>query len=230
MSMTKRYAFVLVALAVAIVMMFVARGRKRFFTNEGVVWTTEYHITYEAAHDLGDSIQLIFNRMDMSVSPYNKASLISSLNENTSTRVDAYIKRLMEASVLINQESGGAFDPTVMPLVNAWGFGYKNGNLPTPDEFFSGFGRKVYNAILDIYHNSVFEESMLGEYLSSDEYDRIIGYKTSRKMLTDNSVEVFAQCRKTLNEASERPGLSLRELVEKKRKELSDSINNGGKT
>ena len=111
----------------------------------------------------------------------------------------------------------------------------KNGNLPTPDEFFSGFGRKVYNAILDIYHNSVFEESMLGEYLSSDEYDRIIGYKTTRKMLTDNSVEVFAQCRKTLNEASERSGLSLRELVEKKRKELSDSklsdsINNGGKT
>ena len=129
--MTKRYAFVLVALAVAVVMMFVARGRQRFYTNEGVVWTTEYHITYQADHDLNDSIQLIFNNIDMSVSPYNKASLISSLNENTSTRVDAYIKRLIEASLVVNRESGGAFDPTVMPLVNAWGFGYKSGTMPT---------------------------------------------------------------------------------------------------
>ena len=82
--MTKRYAAILIALAVAMVMMFIGRGRKQFYTSEGVVWTTEYHITYEADRDLGDSIQLIFNNIDISVSPYNKASLISSLNENTS--------------------------------------------------------------------------------------------------------------------------------------------------
>ena len=129
--MNKRYAFVLIALVVAVVMMFVSRGRKRFFTNDGVVWTTEYHITYEASHDLSDSIQLIFNNLDMSVSPYNKASLITSLNENTSSRVDAYIKMLIEASTVVHHESGGAFDPTVMPLVNAWGFGYQSGKMPT---------------------------------------------------------------------------------------------------
>ena len=129
--MTKNYAAILIALAVAVVMMFIARDRKRFFTNEGVVWTTEYHITYEASHDLGDSIQLIFNNLDMSVSPYNKASLITSLNENTSSRVDAYVKRLMAASTEVNRMSGGAFDPTVMPLVNAWGFGYKSGKMPS---------------------------------------------------------------------------------------------------
>ena len=129
--MTKRYAFILVALAVAVVMMFVARDRKRFYSHEGVVWTTEYHITYEARHDLNDSIQFILGNLDMSVSPYNKASLISALNENTTWRVDAYIERLLEASLSVNRESGGAFDPTVMPLVNAWGFGYKSGKAPT---------------------------------------------------------------------------------------------------
>ena len=65
--MNKRYAFVLLALAVAVVMLFVSRDRKRFFTNEGVVWTTEYHITYEADRDLGDSIQLIFNNLKQSL-------------------------------------------------------------------------------------------------------------------------------------------------------------------
>ena len=129
--MNRRYAAILIALAVAIVAMFCMRDRGRFYSHEGVVWTTDYHITYEASRDLGDSIQLILGNLDMSVSPYNKASLISALNENTTWRVDEYIIRLLNASLTINNESNGAFDPTVMPLVNAWGFGYKNGALPS---------------------------------------------------------------------------------------------------
>ena len=129
--MSKRYAAVLIALAVAIVMMFVARERKRFFTSTGVVWTTEYHITYEASQNLDDSIQQIFNQIDLSVSPYNKVSLITSLNSNATNQVDACVKRLLEASSEVHRASGGAFDPTVMPLVNAWGFGYKSGTMPT---------------------------------------------------------------------------------------------------
>ena len=127
----RRYIAILIALAVAVTAMFCSRERKRYFVNEGVVWTTEYHITYEATHDLNDSIQLLLGNLDMSVSPYNKASLITALNEGSMTRVDAYIKRLLEASRIVHNESGGAFDPTVMPLVNAWGFGYKSGKMPT---------------------------------------------------------------------------------------------------
>ena len=128
--MNKRYAIVLLALAVGIVMMFVGRDRKRFFTCEGVVWTTDYHITYEASRDLNDSIQLIFSNLDMSVSPYNKASLISALNAGTMNRVDGYLKRLLDASAVIHRESGGAFDPTVMPLVNAWGSATRAAQCP----------------------------------------------------------------------------------------------------
>ena len=127
----RRYAAILVALGLALAMLFCGRERKRFFSHEGVVWTTDYHITYEADRDLGDSIQLILSNLDMSVSPYNKASLITALNENTMTRVDAYISLLLETSRTVHHESGGAFDPTVMPLVNAWGFGYKSGTLPS---------------------------------------------------------------------------------------------------
>ena len=127
----RRYVAILVALGLVLAMMFCGRERKRFFSHEGVVWTTDYHITYEAATDLSDSIQLILGNLDMSVSPYNKASLISALNGNTVSRVDTHLKCLIEASRAVNSESGGAFDPTVMPLVNAWGFGYKSGTLPS---------------------------------------------------------------------------------------------------
>ena len=41
------------------------------------------------------------------------------------------MRRLLDASRTIHRESGGAFDPTVMPLVNAWGFGYKSGTPPS---------------------------------------------------------------------------------------------------
>ena len=128
---SKSYIAILIALAIALIAMFCSHDRQRFYSCEGVVWTTDYHITYEASRDLSDSIQLIFGNMDMSVSPYNKASLITAINENNTSRVDAYLKRLIDASRIINRESAGAFDPTVMPLVNAWGFGYKSGALPT---------------------------------------------------------------------------------------------------
>ena len=101
----------MIALAIAVVMMFVARNRTHRFSHEGVVWTTDYHITYEANRDLGDSIQLILNNLDMSVSPYNKASLISAINENSTCRIDAYVKRLLQASATVNRSSGCLHPP-----------------------------------------------------------------------------------------------------------------------
>ena len=197
--MTKRYAFVLVALAVAVVMMFVARGRQRFYTNEGVVWTTEYHITYQADHDLNDSIQLIFNNIDMSVSPYNKASLISSLNENTSTRVDAYIKRLIEASLVVNRESGGAFDPTVMPLVNAWGFGYKSGTMPTRVQLdsilaFVGMGKIALrgDSLVKQDPRVMLDFSSIAKGMACDEIGRMLTRNGARNWLVEIGGEVVA--------------------------------------
>ena len=197
--MTKRYAFVLVALAVAVVMMFVARGRQRFYTNEGVVWTTEYHITYQADHDLNDSIQLIFNNIDMSVSPYNKASLISSLNENTSTRVDAYIKRLIEASLVVNRESGGAFDPTVMPLVNAWGFGYKSGTMPTRVQLdsilaFVGMDKITLrgDSLVKQDPRVMLDFSSIAKGMACDEIGRMLTRNGARNWLVEIGGEVVA--------------------------------------
>ena len=186
--MTKRYAFVLVALAVAVVMMFVARGRQRFYTNEGVVWTTEYHITYQADHDLNDSIQFLFNNIDMSVS-----------NENTSTRVDAYIKRLIEASLVVNRESGGAFDPTVMPLVNAWGFGYKSGTMPTRVQLdsilaFVGMGKIALRGDTLVKQDPrvMLDFSSIAKGMACDEIGRMLTRNGARNWLVEIGGEVVA--------------------------------------
>ena len=44
---------------------------------------------------------------------------------------DRLFMKLYRKALEVNKASGGVYDPTVMPLVNAWGFGFKSGNLPT---------------------------------------------------------------------------------------------------
>ena len=104
---------------------------KQFILNEGVVWTTEYHIKYEATANLNDSIQQILKAIDESASAFNKQSRIAAINDNKSDEADAFIVKLYNKALEVNSASGGLYDPTVMPLVNAWGFGYKSGELPT---------------------------------------------------------------------------------------------------
>ena len=198
--MSKRYAAVLVALAIAVVMMFVARDRKRFFTSAGVVWTTEYHITYEASRNLDDSIQQIFNQIDQSVSPYNKVSLITSLNNNATHQVDAYIEQLLDASMAVHQESGGAFDPTVMPLVNAWGFGYKSGTMPTRAQIdsilrFVGLDklRLEGNTLVKSDPRVMLDFSSIAKGMACDEIGRMLDRNGVANWLVEIGGEVAAR-------------------------------------
>ena len=114
-----------------------AQGEKKYVTNTGVVWTTKYHITYEASVDLNDSIQLLLKTIDNSVSPFNKQSLVTAINEGQSDVADSFFIKLYNKALEVNKASGGVYDPTVMPLVNAWGFGYKSGKLPTKEQIDS---------------------------------------------------------------------------------------------
>lgn len=197
--MTRRYAAILVALALAVVMLFVTRSRPRYFSSEGVVWTTDYHITYEARHDLSDSIQLILGNIDMSVSPYNGASLVTALNHNRTSRVDAYVKRLLEASATIHRESGGAFDPTVMPLVNAWGFGYKSGKMPTRTQLDSilqcvGMGKVALHGdtIVKSDPRVMLDFSSIAKGMACDEIGRMLARNGARNWLVEIGGEVMA--------------------------------------
>ena len=195
----RRYAAILIALIVAVVAMYCSRDRKRYFSHEGVVWTTDYHITYEASHDLNDSIQLILGNLDMSVSPYNKASLISAINENKTTRTDSYLRQLIDASRIVWQESGGSFDPTVMPLVNAWGFGYKKGVLPTRHQLDSILGFIGMEKVTLEGENLVktdprvmLDFSSIAKGMACDEIGRMLVRNGARNWLVEIGGEVMA--------------------------------------
>lgn len=88
-----------------------------------MAWNTAYHITYQSPDDLSDSIRLIFENVDQSLSPFNSGSTVTAINENTGDIADDYFIAVYNKSRQINAISGGIFDPTVSPLIRAWGFG-----------------------------------------------------------------------------------------------------------
>lgn len=96
----------------------------------GVVWNTTYSITYSSAVNLDDSIMSVMKRVEHSLSPFDRNSLVSAINRGESSATDTLLRRIFNASRQINMLSGGAFDPTVAPLVNLWGFGYDNASQP----------------------------------------------------------------------------------------------------
>lgn len=94
---------------------------------EGNAQGTTYHITYfdKKERNLKTEITKILSDFDKSVSTYDPHSIISKINDNQSVKVDAYFKACFKKAKEVWKHTEGAFDPTVYPLVSAWGFGPK---------------------------------------------------------------------------------------------------------
>lgn len=95
------------------------------------IFGTTYHITYQCDSDLSQSIKAELMKVDASLSPFNKESVITAINDNKDVRPDEMFKDVFSLAMNISKETDGAFDITVAPLVNAWGFGFKNGSQPS---------------------------------------------------------------------------------------------------
>jgi len=98
-----------------------------FISFSGPTQGTIYNITYQSRDsiDYQSRIESLLREFDMSVSTYEPASLISRFNKTPEDiRPDEYLRTVVEASRQIFEESNGAFDITIAPVVNAWGFGF----------------------------------------------------------------------------------------------------------
>ena len=108
------------------VIMSLAFSQDNLMYLEGEAQGTTYHITYvdDQQRNFQAEIAQILIDFDQSVSTYQPNSLISRINNNdTTVEVDAYFKACFIKAKEIWENTNGAFDPTVYPLVNAWGFG-----------------------------------------------------------------------------------------------------------
>lgn len=99
--------------------------------NEGFVFGTVYHVTYQYDKDLREGIEAEMKKVDDALSTFNKTSIISLVNQNKPVKLNKMFTDVFTMSEDVSKDTGGAFDITVAPMVNAWGFGFKAGTPPT---------------------------------------------------------------------------------------------------
>lgn len=96
--------------------------------NEGTIFGTVYHLTYLSDKDLQLTIETELNRFDAELSMFNPNSTLSRINGHDTTPFNLnphpWVLRVVQKSLEYSALTDGAFDVTVAPLVNAWGFGF----------------------------------------------------------------------------------------------------------
>ncbi|MBR2232028.1 MAG: FAD:protein FMN transferase [Prevotella sp.] len=99
--------------------------------NRGSVFGTFYSITYQCDNDLQKEIEAELKKVDQALSMFNQESIISKVNRNEKVELNEMFLQVITLAQKVSQDTDGAFDITVAPLVNAWGFGFKAGDKPS---------------------------------------------------------------------------------------------------
>lgn len=110
------------------------QGKMPYQKTSDFIFGTTYNVVYQCDSDLSQSIKAELMKVDRSLSPFNKESVISAVNNNQDVVLDEMFLEVFQKAMAISRETDGAFDITVAPLVNAWGFGFKNGTPPNREQ------------------------------------------------------------------------------------------------
>ncbi len=155
---------------------------------EGKIFGTYYNITYQHEDDLQHDIVTALMTVDNSLSMFNEYSTIGKINRNESTALDAHTTFLIGEALAISETTGGAFDITVAPLVNAWGFGTTDEAPPTAETIDSLLAFVGYDKIA-IHGNSLVKSdprTMLDLSAIAKGYGADIVAQTLDKWKVDN--------------------------------------------
>lgn len=126
----KRLAILLI-LAIGVA---ACRQQPKKIVLEGLAQGSYYAITYfdTQNRNFQHEIDSIFHAVDMSVNLWVENSIISKVNRNEEVVLDSIFIDNFRIAQEAARLSDGYFDPTISPIVAAWGFSYKNGDTLTP--------------------------------------------------------------------------------------------------
>lgn len=98
-------------------------ANSEYLKDSGMVWNTQYNIIYAGPESFADSVRMLLDNLGKTFSVFDSASLVSRVNLNDSTPVNTDFIRVYITAKKIWKLSDGAFDPTLSPVIDAWGFG-----------------------------------------------------------------------------------------------------------
>jgi len=131
--MLKRY--LLTALSVLILVS--CHNGGKYMMLSGYAQGGTYAVKYNASgvwmrpEKMQAAVDTLLKEIDFTLSGYNKASLLSRLNAGETITPNKMLCEVYDISYRFYVDSEGAMDVSSGPLFDIWGFGFKEGTLPT---------------------------------------------------------------------------------------------------
>lgn len=187
------------AIIIGIVAIVSACGTKKNYQyTEGKIYGTFYHITYNFPDDLQKDLRAEMEKVNASLSMFNPQSVISKINRGESDSTDLLFREMFVKAEQVNRETKGAFDITVAPLVNAWGFGFKTDSFPSAGKIdsilqFVGMDKLALQGdrLVKQVEGMEIDASSIAKGLGTD----LVADYLDRKGVTDYMVEIGGEIR-----------------------------------
>lgn len=171
---------------------------------------TTWHITYlsKAQVNYKNEIDSILKDIDQSLSTYVPSSIISRINKNDSNvTVDKYFKDVFTKAVEVSEKTGGLFDVTVAPIINAWGFGFTRKALVNKhmiDSLLGDVGYKMVrlqmNKVIKTKPGVMLDFNAIAQGYSIDVLASFLDARGVKDYIVELGGEVKAKGKKSRNE------------------------------
>ena len=130
--MKRIYAY----LSIALILLVSCTSRDRYMTFSGFAQGGTYTVKLnlngveEKPEVIRDSVEALLQHIDLSLSGYNKNSILSRFNAGENVIPDSLFLDIYPHAYRIYKVTDGIVDAAAGPLFDIWGFGFKSGELP----------------------------------------------------------------------------------------------------
>ena len=169
---------------------------------QGLAQGSYYAVTYydEQNRNFQREIDSIFHAVDMSVNLWVDSSIISKVNRNEEVALDSIFIDNFNIAQEAARLSDGYFDPTISPIVAAWGFSYKSGDSLTP-QLIDSLRQLVDYRNIRIENGKVVKENpamtldfnAIAQGYTSDLIARFFESRGVKNFLVDTGGEIMAR-------------------------------------
>ena len=178
---------------------------------QGETMGTYYRVTYLDHRNFKPQIEGVLVEVNNQMSTYLPKSIISQVNQTNgmyvgSKRALRHFIPVFESAKTIYKTTDGSFDPTVMPLVNYWGFGYTEKKVRAANQLeidslrqlidFDGFDLKVIDQAVKINKKNgkaQLDFSAIAKGYAVDQIALLLDSKNINNYLVDIGGEVRAK-------------------------------------